>query len=133
MPRKRQLTTNQQKKPSKRKPSSLEQRFKELWQEVAKDTAFAALSEEVRLPPRQYRWDFHIPGTNVLVEVNGGTYHRSRLGHSSGEGIGRDYEKSNYAQMRGWQCFTYDTKQVNLTNVQELFYYVARKFPDLLC
>jgi very-short-patch-repair endonuclease len=122
-------------RPSTYKPkpaTCLEERFVLLWYEVAKDTRFSTLEAEVQIPPRRFRWDFRIMGTNILVEVNGGTYHSKRLGHSSAAGIMRDYEKSNYAQMKGWQQFTYDTKQVNLTNVQELFTYVCRKYPHLL-
>lgn len=101
-----------------------------LWSEVAKGTGFSTLEAEVTIPPRKFRWDFRIPGTQVLIECNGGTYHRKRLGHSSAAGIARDYEKSNYAQYKGWQTFTFDTKQVTLHKLQELFEYVCKRYPD---
>lgn len=111
-------------------PTCLEQRFVLLWGEVAKGTGFSTLEAEVSIPPRKFRWDFRIPGTQVLIECNGGTYHRKRLGHSSAAGLARDYEKSNYAQYKGWQQFTFDTKQVNLHKLQELFEYVCKRYPD---
>jgi very-short-patch-repair endonuclease len=125
-------------KPPRKRPTSarvkpatsLEERFVALWGEVAKGTRFSTLECEVQLPPRRFRYDFRIPGTKVLVEVNGGTYHSKRLGHSSASGIARDYEKANYAQYKGWQQFTFDTKQVNLHKLQELFDHVCKRYPN---
>ncbi len=113
-------------------PTSLEQRFVLLWHEVAKGSPrLSTLECEVQLPPRRFRYDFKIPGTDVLVEVNGGTYHKKRLGHSSAAGIARDYEKANYCQFKGWRLFTFDTKQVNLHNLQTLYEYICKRYPHL--
>lgn len=123
------------KQPHERKPrtpSTLETKFVVIWSEVAKDSPkLTTLEAEVKLPPRKFSYDYKIAGTNILVECNGGTWARKRLGHSSAEGIARDYEKANYAQMKGWQVFSYDTKQVNESNIRSLYEYVCCKFPHL--
>lgn len=124
MPRKRRSS-------AKPKPPSLpEQRFIQLWGEVAAGTGFSTLEAEVVIPPRKFRYDFRVPGTDVLVEVNGGTYSKQRLGHSTPQGIARDYEKANYCQFKGWRLFTFDTRQVNPTKIQELFNYVCKRYPE---
>lgn len=114
-------------------PTSLEDRFVRMWAEVAAGSPrLTTLECEVRLPPRKFRYDFRIPGTQILVEVNGGTYHKQRLGHSTATGIARDYEKLNYAQFKGWQVFIFDTRQVNLVKLQELYLYICKKYPHLV-
>ena len=76
----------------------------------------AGLPEPVRefmaIPGRRYRWDFAWPDQDkrVLVEINGGTY--ARMGHSTGTGIARDYEKSNLAVLAGWKVFAFDRRMV---------------------
>lgn len=74
----------------------------------------AGLPEPVRefmaIPGRRYRWDFAWPDSFVLVELNGGTY--ARMGHSTGTGIARDYEKSNLAVLAGWKVFAFDRRMV---------------------
>ncbi len=114
-------------------PTSLEDRFVRMWAEVAAGSPrLTTLECEVQLPPRRFRYDFRIAGTEVLVEVNGGTWHKQRLGHSTGAGIARDYEKLNYAQFKGWQVFIFDTKQVNLANLNSLYLYICKKYPNLV-
>ena len=62
------------------------------------------------IPGRRYRWDFAWPDKRVLVEINGGTY--AHMGHSTGPGIARDYEKSNLAVLAGWKVFAFDRRMV---------------------
>lgn len=62
------------------------------------------------IPGRRYRWDFAWPDKRVLVEINGGTY--AHMGHSTGSGIARDYEKSNLAMLAGWRTFVFDRRMV---------------------
>ena len=117
---------------SPRKPSSLEAAFSQLWSKTASSCpSIATLEAEVRVKPRRYKYDFLIPHTNVLIEINGGTYAKIRMGHSSGEGQHRDYEKARYAQMKGYLVFTYDSKQITPANLQELFTYVITRYPHL--
>ena len=66
------------------------------------------------IPNRRFRFDFAIEPiaeTRLLIEVQGGTWARERLGHSSGSGIARDCEKHNLAVLQGWRTlmFTSDT------------------------
>ena len=68
--------------------------------------------EFMAIPGRRYRWDFAWPDQDkrVLVEINGGTY--AHMGHSTGPGIARDYEKSNLAMLAGWRVFVFDRRMV---------------------
>lgn len=56
------------------------------------------------LPDRQFRFDFAFPGdARLLVEVQGGTFARGKMGHTSGMGVHRDCEKNNLAVLAGWR------------------------------
>jgi len=68
------------------------------------------LREYAAVPGRRFRWDFAWTDARVLVEINGGTY--ARMGHSTGTGIARDYEKSNLAMLAGWRTFVFDRRMV---------------------
>ena len=68
------------------------------------------LREYAAVPGRRFRWDFAWPDQRVLVELNGGTY--AHMGHSTGTGIARDYEKSNLAVLAGWKAFAFDRRMV---------------------
>ena len=70
----------------------------------------APLREYAAVPGRRFRWDFAWPDKRVLVEINGGTY--AHMGHSTGSGIARDYEKSNLAVLAGWRTFVFDRRMV---------------------
>ena len=70
----------------------------------------APLREYAAVPGRRFRWDFAWPEQRVLVEINGGTY--AHMGHSTGPGIARDYEKSNLAMLAGWRTFVFDRRMV---------------------
>ena len=62
------------------------------------------------IPGRRFRFDFAWLEQRLLVEVNGGTY--TQGAHSTGQGIARDYEKANLAQLAGWRVLTFDCKAV---------------------
>ena len=68
------------------------------------------LREYAAVPGRRFRWDFAWTDARVLVEINGGTY--AHMGHSTGSGIARDYEKSNLAMLAGWRTFVFDRRMV---------------------
>ena len=70
----------------------------------------APLREYAAVPGRRFRWDFAWTDARVLVEINGGTY--AHMGHSTGPGIARDYEKSNLAMLAGWRTFVFDRRMV---------------------
>lgn len=84
---------------------------------LAQQIAWAKLPEPVTefaaINGRRYRFDFAWPKHNLLVEVQGGTFAKSKLGHSTGMGINRDNEKMILAQLAGWKVFQVDTKQVH--------------------
>lgn len=76
-------------------------------------TAGIAYEREYQFDPkRKWRVDFRILGTNLLVEINGGTW-MVKSGHSTGKGIERDYEKSNAAQLLGFTYLQYTKKEID--------------------
>ena len=54
---------------------------------------------EYKLPGLRYRWDMKV--NDLLIELNGGTW--GHMGHSSGTGIQRDYDKHNCAVLAGYR------------------------------
>ena len=81
------------------------------------------------VPGRQFRWDFTWPEDNLLIEVQGGTFARGKMGHSTGMGQNRDFEEQNLATLAGWRVMKFDDKQIRtgqaLHWVQEFFRGVA--------
>jgi len=76
---------------------------------------------------RKWRVDFHILGTNLLVEMNGGTW-MQKSGHSTATGIQRDYEKSNAAQLAGYVYLQYTKTELdNLIALDAVREYARRK------
>ncbi|WP_034684592.1 DUF559 domain-containing protein [Acinetobacter sp. 1294596] len=61
-------------------------------------------------PKRQWRADFHITGTKILVEVEGGIWTGGR--HTRGKGFIHDIEKYNAATVLGYQILRFSTEQV---------------------
>jgi very-short-patch-repair endonuclease len=61
-------------------------------------------------PKRQWRADFHITGTKILVEVEGGIWTGGR--HTRGKGFIHDMEKYNAATVLGYQVLRFSTEQV---------------------
>jgi very-short-patch-repair endonuclease len=55
---------------------------------------------------RRFAWDFSWPEQRLLVEVQGGTFARGKMGHSSGVGLHRDMEKANLATLAGWRVLS---------------------------
>ena len=73
------------------------------------------------IPPRRYSWDFLIPEAHLLIEIQGGTWTHS--GHTTHDGLHRDYTKNNLAVMAGWPVMYFDAEMVHggeaLTTVTE--------------
>jgi len=61
-------------------------------------------------PKRKWRADFHITGTKILIEVEGGVWSGGR--HTRGKGYIADMEKYNSAQELGYSVYRYSTEQV---------------------
>lgn len=61
---------------------------------------------------RRFRFDFAIPSADLLIEVQGGTYAKGKMGHATGSGMARDMEKYNLATLDGWRIILLDEKMV---------------------
>ena len=61
-------------------------------------------------PKRQWKADFHMTGTKILVEVEGGIWTGGR--HTRGKGFINDMEKYNAATVLGYQVLRFSTEQV---------------------
>lgn len=59
---------------------------------------------------RKWRSDFHITGTKLLIEVEGGIWSGGR--HTRGKGYLGDMEKYNEATALGYQLLRFSTEQV---------------------
>ncbi len=64
-------------------------------------------------PIRRWAFDFAWPERRVSVEIQGGIYAKTRLGHSSGSGIEAGMEKHNAAQLAGWIVLAYSDHGIN--------------------
>ena len=61
-------------------------------------------------PERNWRADFWITGSKILVEVEGGIWSGGR--HTRGKGFIADMEKYNAAAVMGFKVLRFDTQQV---------------------
>jgi len=59
---------------------------------------------------RQWRSDFSLTGTKILIEIEGGTWSGGR--HTRGKGYQDDCEKYSTAAANGWIVLRYTTAQV---------------------
>ena len=89
--------------------SELELLFDELWLELFPDLDLEV--EQTIIPQRKYRFDYVHHPSKVAIELNGGVW--ARMGHSTGSGITRDYEKLNLAQSLGWRVFQLSGDMIN--------------------
>ncbi len=77
------------------------------WQLSATGIAFTRQYRAI--PGRRWRWDFGWLEARLLVEVQGGIWIPS--GHTTGQGLTRDYEKHNAATLAGWRVL-YVTREM---------------------
>ena len=68
------------------------------------------LQEQVLIPGRKFRFDFLLSDTDLIVEVEGGTWRGGR--HTSGAGFAKDCEKYNLALEHGYRVLRYTTDMV---------------------
>lgn len=61
-------------------------------------------------PVRKWRFDFAIPEKKIAVEIEGGTWKKSR--HGYGKGFENDCIKYNEASILGWKLLRFTTGQV---------------------
>jgi len=89
--------------------SHLEVEFDQLWTELFPQID---LETEVKLiSGRRFRVDYVHKPSKVVIEINGGTW--SKMGHSSGRGLNRDYEKLNLLQLQGYRVFQLSSDMIN--------------------
>jgi very-short-patch-repair endonuclease len=67
--------------------------------------------ELMLIPGRRFRFDFLITGTDLIVEVEGGTWSGGR--HTRPAGFKKDCEKYNLALQHGYRVLRYTTDMVN--------------------
>jgi very-short-patch-repair endonuclease len=109
--------------------SSLEQKFSEIWSKLAPDLYLESQFKDHRIRglKRPYVFDFRITGTNILIEINGGTGSWKISAHRTAHGVKRDYTKLNRAQMHGYQVFCFSSIMVKEEIVIELVKYAYYK------
>ena len=75
------------------------------------DAAGVPYQRELSLiPKRRFRFDFQLTGTDLIVEVEGGTWSGGR--HNSGVGFRNDCVKYNLALQHGYRVLRYTTDMV---------------------
>lgn len=62
-------------------------------------------------PTRKWRFDFCWPDLKLALEVDGGTWGKSR--HTTGAGFEKDCEKKNEAIILGWRVMTVTSSMIN--------------------
>ena len=62
-------------------------------------------------PKRKWRFDFCYPLIMLAIEIDGGTFKKSR--HTSGPGYHKDCKKLNAALIEGWRVLRFDSQMVN--------------------
>lgn len=92
-----------------------------LEQALAFQIKAAGLPEPMReyrgVPHRKFQFDFAWfsrdgEEAGLLVEVQGGTFAKGKMGHSTGMGQHRDMEKGNLAVLEGWRVLYFDEKMI---------------------
>jgi very-short-patch-repair endonuclease len=91
--------------------STLESTFDYWWRILAADLV-VPVEEHYFAKPRRFRFDRAFLVERVAVELEGGTWGKSR--HTSGSGYARDCAKYNLATAMGWRVLRYTTDM--LTN-----------------
>ena len=75
-----------------------------------RDAGVAFERELMLIPGRRFRFDFLVIGTNLIVEVEGGTWSGGR--HTTGAGFKSDCWKYNKALELGYRVLRYTTDMV---------------------
>ena len=102
--------------------SALEEKFLSIWRTLNGPD----LLREYRFHPvRKWKFDFVHVKSSTAIEVNGGLWIKS--GHSTGSGIGRDYEKANAAILCGYQLFQLSSDMLNARYVLDIIEFIEKK------
>jgi len=62
-------------------------------------------------PPRRWRFDFAWTLQQIAVEIEGGTWAKSR--HTTGSGFEKDCEKYNQAALDGWLVLRFTSSHID--------------------
>lgn len=103
--------------------SKLEERFLMLILELA--PSIVIVREYAAIEGRRFKFDFWLPESNVLIEIQGGTFTGGR--HTRGVGMAADCEKSRLAQMQGYVVLCYTGQQITKSNVTELLEFHSKR------
>ena len=77
---------------------------------VLEESTWTWKPEHAAIPDRKFRFDYACIRKKVAIEVDGGlwAYRAGKvMGHSSGGGRLRDYEKDSLATLEGWRVFRF--------------------------
>ena len=87
--------------------------------EMCKAMGLLAPESEHRFaPPRKWRFDFAWVNAKIALEIDGGTWTKSR--HHHGTGLIKDREKLNAAAIAGWRVIRCGPEDVESGAVYEL-------------
>lgn len=115
--RKEAKTKASKKEAKERKVSSLEWQFETLWRE----TGLPMPTPEYKfLPTRRFRFDFCFEKEKVAIELEGGTWGKSR--HTSGRGYEKDCEKYNLATLAGFKVLRFTKVNTDTIKLVETLY-----------
>ena len=67
---------------------------------------------------RKWRFDFAHKDTRVAIEIEGGTWGKSR--HTTGSGYAEDREKYNTAQELGWKVFCLTSDKITANQAERI-------------
>jgi hypothetical protein len=101
--------------------SKLEQEFLRIWTEVAPDLTLVYSFKDASMKGKRhpYEYDFHVAGTNILIEINGGIWMK-RGAHSGGSALQRDYDKLNKAMLANYKLFMLDSSKITEEYIREI-------------
>lgn len=100
--------------------SNLERTFETLWRQLGGPE----LEREYRFhPERKWRADFAHPGTQTLIEVEGGTWSHGR--HNRAQGYAGDCDKYNHATLMGWSVFRLTRDMLTPVHIEPIIEFIA--------
>ncbi|HEY0983542.1 DUF559 domain-containing protein [Schlesneria sp.] len=91
-----------------------EGQFLKLWQAFASDKPLPE-RQYVFHATRKWRFDFAWPQFKVAVEIDGGVFQRKATGHRSMDGVVKQMEKLNIAQIAGWKVLRFHPNDLDKT------------------
>ncbi len=88
--------------------SVLELEFESIWNSLYPEIDL--YPEQRIIPNRRFRFDYVNFNAKVAIEINGQIWHKG--GHSSGNGLIRDYQKNNLAIAHGFVVFQLSSEMI---------------------